>query len=67
MQYLVPDTSVVIDGRISARVKSGDFAGKRIVIPEAVVAELEAQANHGRDTDVKGLEELCMLSASQDR
>ena len=33
MQYLVPDTSVAIDGRISARVKSGDLAGKRIVIP----------------------------------
>jgi ATPase len=62
MKYLVPDTSVVIDGRISARVKSGDFAGKRIVIPEAVVAELEAQANHGRDTGVKGLEELRRLS-----
>ena len=62
MQYLVPDTSVVIDGRISARVRSGDLAGKRIVIPEAVVAELEAQANHGRDTGVKGLEELRRLS-----
>jgi ATPase len=53
---------VVIDGRISARVKSGEFAGKRIVVPEAVVAELEAQANHGRDTGVKGLEELRRLS-----
>jgi ATPase len=62
MQYLVPDTSVVIDGRISARVKSGEFAGKRIVIPEAVVAELEAQANHGRETGVRGLEELRKLS-----
>ena len=62
MQYLVPDTSVVIDGRISARVRSGDLAGKRIVIPEAVVAELEAQANHGRDTGLKGLEELRRLS-----
>src|SRR5512136_1469678 len=62
MQYLVPDTSVVIDGRISARVKSGELVGRRIVIPEAVVAELEAQANHGRDTGIKGLEELKRLS-----
>jgi ATPase len=62
MQYLVPDTSVVIDGRISARVNSGDLVGKRIVVPEAVVAELEAQANHGRDTGIKGLEELRKLS-----
>jgi len=61
-QQMVPDTSVVIDGRISAKVRSGEFAGRRIVIPEAVVAELEAQANHGRDTGIKGLEELRKLS-----
>lgn len=61
-QQLVPDTSVVIDGRISARIKSGDLAGRRIIVPEAVVAELEAQANHGRDTGLKGLEELRRLS-----
>src|SRR5512136_717628 len=61
-QPLVPDTSVVIDGRISAKVKSGELLGRRIVIPEAVVAELEAQANHGRDTGIKGLEELKRLS-----
>jgi len=61
-QYLVPDTSVVIDGRVSARVKSGDLVGRRIVVPEAVVAELEAQANHGREIGTKGLEELRRLS-----
>ncbi|MGD9911777.1 PIN domain-containing protein, partial [Methanothrix sp.] len=59
---VVPDTSVVIDGRVSARVKSGALAGRRIVIPEAVVAELEAQANHGREIGIKGLEELRRLS-----
>jgi ATPase len=61
-QQLVPDTSVVIDGRISARIKTGELLGRRIIIPEAVVAELEAQANHGRDTGLKGLEELRRLS-----
>ncbi len=61
-QQLVPDTSVVIDGRISAKIKSGELLGRRIVIPEAVVAELEAQANHGRDIGIKGLEELRRLS-----
>ena len=57
-QPLVPDTSVVIDGRVSARIKSGELQGRRIVVPEAVVAELEAQANHGREIGLKGLEEL---------
>jgi ATPase len=61
-QQLVPDTSVVIDGRISAKIRSGELLGRRIVIPEAVVAELEAQANHGRDIGIKGLEELRRLS-----
>ncbi len=59
---IVPDTSVVIDGRLSTRIKSGEFLGKRVVIPEAVVAELEAQANHGREIGIKGLEELRRLS-----
>lgn len=61
-QPLVPDTSVVIDGRVSARIKAGELQGRRIVVPEAVVAELEAQANHGRDIGLRGLEELRRLS-----
>jgi predicted nucleic acid-binding protein len=61
-QPLVPDTSVVIDGRVSAKIKAGELQGRRIVVPEAVVAELEAQANHGRDIGLRGLEELRKLS-----
>ena len=61
-QPLVPDTSVVIDGRVSAKIKAGELQGRRIVVPEAVVAELEAQANHGRDIGIRGLEELRRLS-----
>lgn len=61
-QPLVPDTSVVIDGRVSAKIKAGELQGRRIVVPEAVVAELEAQANHGRDIGLRGLEELRRLS-----
>jgi len=45
---VVPDTSVVIDGRVSDRVESGEFDGATISVPEAVVAELEAQANEGQ-------------------
>jgi ATPase len=61
-QPLVPDTSVVIDGRVSAKIRAGELQGRRIVVPEAVVAELEAQANHGRDIGLRGLEELRRLS-----
>ena len=55
---IVPDTSVVIDGRITSMIKTGEYKGATIIIPEAVVAELEAQANQGREIGVSGLTEL---------
>jgi ATPase len=68
---LVPDTSVVIDGRVSTQVEADadpdstvdgmGFAGATVVIPEAVVGELEAQANDGQTTGWEGLEELQAL------
>jgi ATPase len=48
MRRIVPDTSVIIDGRLSPRIKSGEFKGAEVIIPEAVVSELEAQANKGK-------------------
>ena len=68
---IVPDTSVVIDGRVSTRIAADadpdsggegkGFAGATVVVPEAVVGELEAQANEGRDTGWEGLDELQAL------
>ncbi|MDN7025203.1 AAA family ATPase [Methanoculleus sp. FWC-SCC1] len=55
---IVPDTSVVIDGRITSMIKNGEYRGATIIIPEAVVAELEAQANQGREIGFSGLNEL---------
>ncbi len=59
---IVPDTSVIIDGRITAKLKAGEFKEATVIIPEALVSELEAQANRGRETGFKGLEELKELS-----
>jgi len=61
MRRIIPDTSVIIDGRLSPRIKNGEFRGAEIVIPEAVVSELETQANKGREIGFKGLEELSEL------
>lgn len=58
---LVPDTSVIIDGRITRMIRSGEFKGARVIVPEAVVSELEAQANAGREIGFNGLEELRKL------
>ncbi|ELY44994.1 PINc/VapC family ATPase [Natronorubrum sulfidifaciens] len=60
--HVVPDTSVVIDGRVSATIDDGQFEGATISVPEAVVAELEAQANDGIDSGWDGLEELQRLA-----
>ncbi len=59
---LLPDTSVVIDGRVSERIAEGQFAGATVLIPEAVVSELEHQANAGLETGWDGIEELLALA-----
>ncbi len=56
----VPDTSVIVDGRITRLVEKSS-ASFKIIIPEAVVAELEFQANKGRESGNSGLEELALL------
>lgn len=59
---IVPDTSVIIDGRMTAKLKAGEYNDATVFIAEALVAELEAQANRGKETGFKGLEELKELS-----
>ena len=62
----VPDTSVIVDGRITKLVKkSGD--GFKIIVPEAVVSELEYQANKGRESGFSGLEELANLRSLSEK
>jgi ATPase len=62
--HIVPDTSAVIDGRVSERVESGEVA--TVSVPEAVVGELESQANDGRDSGWEGLAELQRLAGFAD-
>ncbi|HEV8358827.1 MAG TPA: PINc/VapC family ATPase [Candidatus Thermoplasmatota archaeon] len=57
----VPDTSVIVDGRITMMVQRGELGKARVLIHEAVIAELEYQANQGRDTGYTGLNEIVKL------
>jgi ATPase len=43
-------------------IKAGEYKGATIIVPEAVIAELEAQANNGREIGFSGLNELQQLS-----
>jgi ATPase len=63
---VVPDTSAIIDGRVSERIESGGYEDVTLVVPEAVVSELESQANAGMDTGWAGLEELQRLAEFAD-
>ncbi|MGP8330960.1 MAG: PINc/VapC family ATPase [Methanosarcinaceae archaeon] len=63
---IVPDTSVIIDGYISEMVNRGKYTGAQVFIPEAVVSELEAQANRGFEIGQKGLDELLELRTLSD-
>ncbi|WP_445476417.1 PIN domain-containing protein [Methanococcoides methylutens] len=58
---MVPDTSVIIDGLVSEMIVEGDYEGVEIFIPEAMVSELESQANRGLEIGNKGLDELKKL------
>ena len=57
MKTYVPDTSAIIEGIISDLIEKKELSGT-IIIPNAVVAELEAQANRRKETGFLGLDEL---------
>ncbi len=56
MTYIA-DTSVIIERLISKLIKENKIKGS-ILIPRAALAELENQANTGRDSGLIGLEEI---------
>ncbi len=58
---IVPDTSVIIDGRVTDRIEEGLYEEAHIIIPEAVLLELEGQANRGQETGLSGIEEIQKL------
>ncbi len=58
---LVPDTSAIINGVLGDKIERGEWKDVSIIIHRAVVAELEYQANLGRETGFVGLEELQRL------
>jgi ATPase len=60
MKTYVPDTSVIIEKIVSKLIKDNKIKGT-VIIPNAVVAEIEAQANKRRETGFLGLEELKLL------
>jgi len=59
MKKLVADTSIIVDGKISKMIKKEQIEGlEEVIIPLAVLDELQAQASKGREPGFVGLDEL---------
>ncbi len=58
VKRIVCDTSVIIDGKLSELVEKKKLKDVEIIIPVAVLDELQAQASKGREPGFIGLDEL---------
>ena len=58
MEKIILDTSVIISGLFTAQVESGNIRNSEIIIPQAVVDELQSQASQKKDQGFSGLREI---------
>lgn len=58
---IVTDTSIIIDGKLSELLEKGKLKDTEIIVPLAVLDELQSQASKGREIGFIGLEELKKL------
>lgn len=58
---IVPDTSVIIEGILSKKLEKKQIKISNLIMHEAVLSELEHQANQNRETGYLGLEEISKL------
>ncbi|MBD3249795.1 PIN domain-containing protein [Candidatus Woesearchaeota archaeon] len=66
IEKLIPDTSVIVEGILSSRISSKEIEVDTIIIHEAVLAELEHQANEGKSIGYLGLDEIEKLRKMSD-
>ncbi|MEM2109872.1 MAG: PINc/VapC family ATPase [Candidatus Odinarchaeota archaeon] len=64
---IVPDTSLIIYGYLSQSIEKGELKGCKIIIPNAVIAEIERQANLHKPAGFSGLAELKKLREFSNR
>ena len=55
---IVPDTSIIINQILSEKIGKGEIKNSEIIIPIAVLDELQAQASKHQEIGFLGLEEL---------
>ncbi|HET6457769.1 MAG TPA: PINc/VapC family ATPase [Nitrosopumilaceae archaeon] len=58
MEKIVVDTSIIIDGEITKLIETGSLNNCEIIIPVAVLDELQSQASQSKEYGFVGLEEI---------
>ncbi len=66
IEKLIPDTSVIIEGVVSEKIEKKEIKLGEVIIHEAVVAELEHQANENKSIGYMGLDEIKKLKELSD-
>ncbi|MFC1768829.1 PINc/VapC family ATPase [Nanoarchaeota archaeon] len=66
IQKLVPDTSILIEGLVSEKIKRREIDVGIVLIHEAVIAELEHQANLNKAIGFLGLDEIKRIKELSD-
>ena len=61
MSKIVADTSVVINGQLIAQIEEGTVRNSEIIIPQAVLDELQSQASNKKEQGFVGLEKIRKL------
>ena len=67
IEKIVPDTSIIIEGLLSSKIAKKEFKVDKVIIHEAVFAELEHQANEGKAIGFLGLDELKNIRELSDK
>jgi len=60
---IVIDTSVIINGLLILHIESGNIRNSEIIIPQAVIDELQSQAAQNKEQGFEGLEEIKKLNS----
>lgn len=66
-ERIILDTSIIVDAKISEMIESGELDNAEIIVPYAVLDELQAQASKGREPGFVGLGELKRLRSLCDK
>jgi len=63
MSKIVIDTSVIINGMLISQIESGNIRNSEIIIPQAVIDELQSQASQDKEQGFEGLTEIKKINA----